>query len=77
MRYSPVLTFSIGYLLDILLCALLRLLGTCQFQAFLAASAYLSRGSSYYFSSISGVHAVLTSAGANPALKPPRLQRSA
>ncbi len=77
MLYSPALTFSSGYLLGVWLCTGLRLVGTRQFQAFLAASDYLSRGSSSYFGSSGCFRTVLTSAWPNPALKPTRLRRSA
>ncbi len=62
MRYSPAFTFSSSYLRGVWLRAGLRLLGARQFQAFLVASAYLSRGSSYYFGSSYCFRTVLTSA---------------
>ena len=77
MLYSPVLTFASVYSLGVWLCAGLRLLGMRQFQVFLAASAYLLRGSSSYFGSSSCIRTILTSAQPNPALKPTRLRRSA
>ena len=77
MLYSPTFTFSSSYLLGVWLRAGLRLLGARQFQAFLAASAYLSRGSSSYFGSSGCIRTLLTSARSNPALKPNRLRRSA
>ena len=77
MLYSPAITFSSSYLLGVWLRAGLRLLGARQLQAFLAASAYLSRGSSYYFGSSYRFRTLLTSAQPNPALKPTRLRRSA
>ena len=76
MLYSPVFTFSSSYLPGFCLRAGLRLLGVRQFQAFLAASAYLSRGSGSYFGSSGCFRTVLTSARSNPALKPTRLRRS-
>ena len=75
MRYSPAFTFSSSYLRGVWLRAGLRLLGARQFQAFLAAGAYLSRGSSYYFGSSGCVRSLLTSVGSNPTLKRICLQR--
>ena len=77
MRNSPALTFKSVYSLGVWLRAELHLLDSRQFQAFLTASAYLSRGSSYYFGSSGCFRTVLTSVGSNPALKPTRLRRSA
>ena len=77
MRYSPAITFSSSYLLGVWLRAGLRLLGARQFQAFLAASAYLSRGSSSYFGSSGCFRTLLTSARSNPVLQRTCLRQSA
>ena len=52
MVYSPAFIFSSVYLLGGLLRVGLRLPVLCQFQAFLASSAYLACASSYLFISI-------------------------
>ena len=66
MLYSPAITFSSSYLLGFWLRAELRLLGTRQFQAFLADNYYLPRGSRYYFGNSGCIHTPLTSVVSNP-----------
>ena len=51
MLFSPAFTFSSGYPLGVLPRAGLRLSWLCQFQAFLASSAYVASASSYLFAS--------------------------